>query len=75
MVKIYVILNIKTMVKILIIVQIQTVYNYGLSYELRKKITIDVNNVIYVIYCGGGYALFNVIYFLMLFIMINNVKK
>ena len=31
MVKIYVILNIKTMVKILIIVQIQTAYNYGLS--------------------------------------------
>ena len=30
--------------------------------------TIDVNNVIYVIYCGGKYALFNIIYLLTLFI-------
>ena len=36
---------------------------------------IDAKNVIYVIYCGGKYALFNVIYFLTLFITINNVKK
>ena len=32
---------------------------------------IDVNNVIYVIYCGEKCALFNVIYFLTLFLMIN----
>ena len=37
---------------------------------------IDVNNAIYVIYCGGKLrVIFSVIYFFTLFIMINNVKK